>query len=117
MKLDINVNVTHSAAPGTVALLTRILKEILNMSEATNQLDAAVNRVEGVVTNVVVQLREIKDALDAAVSAGDLAAVQAATAKLNLITDALVAGATATDISPDTPVEGGGSSPSPDPDA
>jgi len=66
---------------------------------------AATNRVEALCANVGVELGELKAAVDNAVTAGDLAALQEVSRRLGAASDALAAAATAADITPETPVE------------
>lgn len=76
------------------------------MSSVIQDLQASTDNLSTTVGDVAVVLGELKTALDNAVAANDMSAVQAVATRLNTIRTTLADAAKAVDITPDTPVSG-----------
>lgn len=75
------------------------------MTGAVEELEAKVGSMEVVVANVATQLYELKAALDSAVMNSNMTAIASISERVGKMYDALKAAGTATDITPETPVD------------
>jgi division protein CdvB (Snf7/Vps24/ESCRT-III family) len=89
-----------------LSALHYIIKQGVEMNAVVEKLETAVTKMGETVGAVVVGLAELKDALDRAVVANDMALVSAVADKIDVMRKGLANAAAAVDITPETPVPG-----------
>lgn len=105
MRIDVHHYLHCDEQGPIVALLSQLVKKVNTMSQVLDNLVAKVEALETVEASAVKLLGDLKAALDAAVAAGDLSAVQAIADRIGTDTDALAAAVTAN--TPAAPAAGG----------
>ena len=104
-RIDVYHHFSGDSEARVLAALSNLTGKVSTMALDLTAVLAATNRVEALCTSVGVELGELKQAVDNAVTAQDLAALQEVSRRLGAASDALAAAATAADITPETPVE------------
>jgi hypothetical protein len=85
--------------------LFQILGKVNKMATELEKTEAAVERLEKLVAGVAVQLVEITTALNNATSANDPVRMAEVNRRLGALTKSLLDAGTASDITPETPLE------------